>query len=212
MSDKEIKKINHKLSWPNASVFEEYSNYSEIKQLIDNVHFTKSLKNECKTIAVISQISGEGKSFFTAVLAYTFAKFLNNKVLIIDTVTEDGIFDKAKKSAIDKGLLDVEVISSQFENIDLLHLYKSRYNEYQLSSIIEDFKSEYSMIFFDTCAFSLKNLNNLDPFVIARRCDNPILVMSKVTSSKRSMAKVKSILSQQDIKLLGVVYNEACML
>lgn len=193
----------------------EYINYSEIKQVIDNIH-TQVKHQKIKTIAVLSEFNEEGKSFFTATLCIAYSKFYNEKVLLIDTSPIKNNF----ASFIDqeaKNAKDSIIKSTIFPNFDVVNILdfprqNGEISEYQIDIMAKEFSDDYSLVMIDTTAFGSRNRNNAHPLVIAKRCDSSILIVSEISSSKKELDRFQLSLKESHVKLLGVIYNEGALL
>lgn len=195
----------------------EYINYSEIKQVIDNIH-TQVKSQNIKTIAILSEFNEEGKSFFTATLCIAYSKFYNEKVLLIDTSTiknnYSGFIDASEKN---KKKNDSIIKKTIFPNFDLVNIQdfprqNGEISEYQIDIMAKEFSDDYSLVMIDTTAFGSRNRNNAHPLVIAKRCDSSILIVSEISSSKKELDRFQISLKESQVKLLGVIYNEGAQL
>jgi Mrp family chromosome partitioning ATPase len=188
----------------------EYVNYSEIKQTADQVHNLIE-RNKIKTLAVLSEFSLEGKSFFAAALSIAFAKFYNYKVLLIDTSTTKDSFKSLLLSESEQ--TDKIVKKTYFSNFDVANIKdfprtRGEITEYQIDAIAKDYAEDYQLVIIDTTAFGVRNKNNAHPMVIARRCDSSILVVSEISSKTKELDKFQLSLKDAHLNLLGVVYND----
>jgi hypothetical protein len=68
-------------------VFFDYIKNPEFKRLLNKIALAQEVEN-FKSIAVLSEFSGEGKTFFISVLALGYAAFLKRRVLIMDTISQ----------------------------------------------------------------------------------------------------------------------------
>lgn len=193
----------------------EYINYSEIKQVIDNIHIQVK-EQKIKTMAVLSEFNEEGKSFFTATLCIAYSKFYNEKVLLIDTSTIKnnyaGFIDPEGKNQN-----DTMIKHTIFPNFDVVNIkdfphQNGEISEYQIDIMAKEFSDDYSLVLIDTTAFGTRNRNNAHPLVIAKRCDSSILIVSEITSSKKELDRFQISLKESQVKLLGVIYNEGAHL
>lgn len=188
----------------------EYINYSEIKQVIDNIH-TEVKKQKIKTIAVLSEFNEEGKSFFTATLCIAYSKFYNEKVLLIDSSDRNNYAGFIDPEA--KNLNDSIIRRTIFPHFDVVNIkdfprQNSEISEYQIDIMAKEFSDDYSLVMIDTTAFGSRNRNNAHPLVIAKRCDSSILIVSEISSSKKELDRFQISLKESQVKLLGVIYNE----
>lgn len=207
--ENEIKPFD--LTAVNAPEFvNEYVNYSEIKQTADQIQSLVEKQN-IKTLAILSEFSLEGKSFFAASLCVAFAKFYNYKVLLIDTST---VKDSFKSFLLDESEQNDKIVKKTFfPNFDVANIKdfprnRGEITEYQIDAIAKDYAEDYQLVIIDTTAFGVRNKNNAHPMVIARRCDSSILVVSDISSKSKELDKFQLSLKDSHLSLLGVVYND----
>lgn len=198
-----------------ATFLNEYINYSEIKQAIDNIH-TQVKDQNIKTLAVLSEFNEEGKSFFTAALCIAYSRFYNEKILLIDTSTVKNIFRSFIKTD-GKENKDSIIKKTVFANFDIVNIrdfprQNGDISEYQIDIMAKEFSDDYDLVVIDTTAFASRNRNNAHPIVIAKRCDSSILVVSEISSSKKELDRYQLSLKESQVKLLGVIYNEGAHL
>ena len=53
----------------------------------------------------------------------------------------------------------------------------------------------------------MSNMKNIDPVVISQQADASILVTSNQALNQESMTKIKSLMAQWQLRVLGTVYN-----
>jgi Mrp family chromosome partitioning ATPase len=187
----------------------EYINYSEIKQSTDQINILIE-KNNIRTLAILSEFTIEGKSFFAATLCAALSKFYQKKVLLIDTSTTKNSFSSLVTSAKSK---DPIIKKTKFENFDIAYIKDfpqkdGELTEYQIDAIAKEYSEDYSLVIIDTTAFGIRNKNNAHPLVIARRCDSSILVVSEISSNRKELDKFQLNLKDSHLNLLGVIYND----
>lgn len=193
----------------------EYINYSEIKQVIDNI-YTQVKAQKIKTIAILSEFNEEGKSFFAATLCIAYSKFYNEKVLLINTSTTknnySGFIDNDAKNKNDSIIRKTIFPNFDMVNVKDFPTKNSEISEYQIDIMAKEFSDDYGLVMIDTTAFGVRNRHNAHPLVIAKRCDSSILVVSEISSSKKELDRFQIGLKESQVKLLGVVYNEGAHL
>ena len=67
------------------SILRNYIQRPECKRLVREL-VTHQEENGARSLALVSQLPGEGRSFMTAAIALSYAQFLLKRVLVIDTV------------------------------------------------------------------------------------------------------------------------------
>ncbi len=185
----------------------DFSKFSEIRQLVDNISFRLDLKNnkEPVTISLLSYNKNEGKSLTAIVLATAFSRYLNKKILVIDTVMDGGSLKEYEVASDNEN----DIISKTcFPFVSLVHISNLKLHEYQVSVILDEVKDDYDIILFDTSALSKKNSKNIDPVVLARRCQYNYLIVSRETSSLKNLSRLKSLIEKNDLRIDGVMFNE----
>ncbi|MFZ4715043.1 MAG: hypothetical protein ACOYL6_15085 [Bacteriovoracaceae bacterium] len=187
----------------------EYINYSEIKQVTDQVNALIEKQN-IKSLAILSEFTLEGKSFFAASFGAAISKFYQKKVLLIDTCTTKDSFSSFLSPNKNQ---DPIIKKTMFDNFDIAYTKDfpqkgGEVTEYQIDAIAKDYSEDYALVIIDTTAFGVRNKNNAHPLVIARRCDSSILVVSEITSNRKELDKFQLNLKDSHLNLLGVVYND----
>lgn len=193
-----------------ARYINEYVNFAEIKHLVDELAVKIEIK-KLKTITLLSEFSGEGKSFFSLVMAAAYGKFYNKKILILDTSFNRDTFAYFVKG--DEDFQDKVIKKTVFKNVDLAHVYdfpntNNEIIDYQLDSLIQDLYAQYDLIIVDTNAYAVANRHNIHPLVVARRSDGAILLTSGVSSYMFHQKRYEKDINQSHIKLIGVIHNE----
>ncbi len=182
---------------------QSFTQYAEIKSLLDRILHLQERDN-FKTLALISEHDGEGKSFLAATLAYAYTRRKNKKALIIDTSNSG-----AEKIEAVKELLE------QQSHVDLITLREweggNSIDEYQLKKLVSQSSQNYGLILVDTSSLFRRNKNNFDPLVIARQCDASLLVTSRSDLPTETSVENKKKLVDSGIKILGMVYNQGEM-
>ncbi len=98
----------------------DYIRFPEFKRLLSQIHSLQEDRG-IKSLAVLSEFPGEGKTFFVSVLALGYAAYLDKRVLIMDTISQtrdesfyfgrvlgrDGASFNTKMSAHCSGLIDL---------------------------------------------------------------------------------------------------------
>lgn len=187
---------------------------SEFKRAFEQVIAQMQSLNK-KSLALLSLEPSEGKTLLTSLIAFGYAEFLNERVLIIDAQTSSRssslhlqqIFetDEASKLA---------GIRRTFQlNIDILELatFESKRAsglEYHVDALLDSVGEDYGLILIDTSAINSKLKNSFDPIVLANRADASLLVVSDKTLGARAISSLKSKPFVQAQKVLGVLYNE----
>jgi len=196
----------------------QYTQYSEFKRILDRIA-TQLAQSQQKSVAVISELPGEGKTFFVSALALGYSTLLNKRVLIINTI------DFAKSRALDLETLykaPVRAIPSiaqpdrpqpNWRIIDIISPHTDEYPDsgesadFQIAQYIAAARGSYDLILADTCALSTTNRKNVDPVIIARHADTSILITSPSSKNKQTIQRTRARVDQWGIKVMGTVYN-----
>lgn len=115
---------------PRAILF-DYIRCSEFKRLLDQIH-TLQETQDLKSLAVLSEFAGEGKTFLISVLALGYASFLRKRVLIMDTISQtrdesfyltnvlgSQLMMDGQGEGTDKGIIDLITSRSLYRQIQL---------------------------------------------------------------------------------------------
>ena len=190
--------------------------FPECKRLVHQV-VSEQTKSEAKSVAIVSEMAREGKSFLSLVLALGYATLLSKRVLIFDAVMQTsgnalyqnrilGLEDKKEGSASETetstpaGVIDL--ISTKTE--DRIALDST---DFQIGGYINSRKPDYDLIIIDTCALSRASQKNMDPLIIAKQADRTILVTSHRTLDKELLTRINKEFRRWNISLLGTVFN-----
>lgn len=211
-------------------VFFDYIRHPAYKRLLNQVVAAQD-KQSVRSLAVLSEFPGEGKTFFVSVLALGFASFLRKRVLIMDTISQtrnesfymgtilggevsdvEGVPGRGRPGSID--LITTRNLRRQIrihgEPIDIHEegeedLYDTA--DFQIGPFITALAPSYDLILLDTCAMSEVTKENIDPIILAQQADASILVTSPESLDKQLLSKVSSDLRRSNIRLLGTIFN-----
>ncbi len=194
----------------------EFVHYAEFKRILDKVVHAHT-NDKMKSIAILSELPGEGKTLLTAALAVGLSELLNIKILVIDTQT----FSAPNSLTLDRALETDELPSAAkptqktlLVKADLLSMSRQQSKskdgivEYKISELIQEYIGRYDLLIFDTSALSAKNRNNIDPWVVARHVDTNILVIGDQTLRKNMSPSFNERRASDKLKICGLIYNE----
>jgi Mrp family chromosome partitioning ATPase len=193
----------------------EFIRYTEFKRLLGQISTTLD-RDGLKTVAVLSEMPGEGKTFFVSALALGYSLLLNRKVLVVNTTNQPQgrelfhrtIFQKESESMARPG----EVVAVS-RTIDLLSPFQDEdgaieeSSDFQMGQYIRAVQDSYDLVLFDTCAMSTSGSSNMDPIIIARQVDTSILLFSDRSLNRQALPSIKDKLGQWGVRLLGMIYN-----
>lgn len=172
-----------------------------------------------KVIAFTSANAHEGKSSLSFRLAKSLAG-LNKKVLYLDcdirnskTKKRYGIVEKTEGlSEFLCGQLPMEKMIFPTDDPCLDMIFSGKYapNPSELLSgelfhhLMQTLKSSYDYVIVDTPPANLV----IDAILVAKECDSTIIVVESGYTDRREVLRLKGILENAEIKVLGVVLNK----
>jgi Mrp family chromosome partitioning ATPase len=194
-----------------SEALQKFVQYTEIKNLLDRIILLQE-QEKFRSIAVLSELDGDGKTFITAVLALAHTARLKKKVLVVDTSSAHANSQPGPAMTRKKTDLLAELLEHSTA-VDLISLRdwenpKATVDEYQLKALFDQVASKYALVIVDTSSLSRKNRNNFDPVVIARQCDVSILVGAHKPVDPDVSAANKKRITDSSIKLVGMVQNQ----
>jgi Mrp family chromosome partitioning ATPase len=172
-----------------------YLAYSEIKHLIRRIDSLRRGGAGPGSFTILSEYPGEGRSFFSAVLAAGLANLESNRrCLLVDASAQF----PAQSTLLNR-------LTETLDRVDIVRL---REDEGELKAILEGASGQYEHVIVDTCALSRHNRNNLDPVLLARQTTGAILLSSRLSLGGEKSELGRGRLAEAGVKLLGIVYNE----
>lgn len=187
-----------------AEPFRNYIQYSEVKNILDRI-FVLQEKEHFKSLTILSEADGEGKSFFASVLAIAYAERFSKKVLLIDC-SEPSREHLARLSSIVSSMDEIDFISLR-EWSQKQGKNKNGAEEYQLKPLLEQVSGDYDLIILDTSSLARRNRNNLDPILIARQSGAAILITGPTQINPESTLESRKRTTEANIRFLGAIYN-----
>ncbi|HUP58603.1 MAG TPA: hypothetical protein VM598_14185 [Bdellovibrionota bacterium] len=193
----------------------EYIRYTEFKRLLGQITATLDA-GKLKTVAVLSEHPGEGKTFFVSALALGYSVLLNKRVLIVNTTSQPtnrellhrNVFQKEAETMSQPG--QIVPVSRTIDLLSPFHDEEGRVEEssdFQMGQYIRSVQDTYDLVIFDTCAMSASNADHMDPIIIARQVDTSILLFSDRSLSREALPSIRDKLAQWSVRLMGMVYN-----
>ncbi|MCB0352887.1 MAG: hypothetical protein KDD64_05155 [Bdellovibrionales bacterium] len=185
------------------------------KRLFNQI-VTEQANTGFESLCVISQFSGEGKSFLVSALALAYTKFLQSRVLIVETIQQTTARSLYLESVLGEHLPELSALHGGSEPgyIDLLTTSGSEEGtfdtaDFHIGEYIANVKSRYDVVLVDTCALGDSDENNLDPFIVARHSDRALLLFSPISAGLVEIQESKKELERCGVSLLGAVYNRS---
>ncbi|RMG39727.1 MAG: tyrosine-protein kinase family protein [Candidatus Dadabacteria bacterium] len=194
------------------NVLSDYIKESSFKRLLNQI-VTAQASDNFVTVAVLSELAGEGRSFFISALALAYMRYLDGQVLIVDATNQTkrrSLFLEcvlAEKRTNKGGLARVDLITTRsLENVDHDSV------DFQLGAFISDLKPQYELILVDTVPLAYEGRDCIDPFIVARHADRAILLTSPASIRQDNLRKTVRDLERCRIKLLGTAFNNGAPL
>lgn len=212
-------------------VFFDYIRHPAYKRLLNQVVAAQDKQN-VRSVAVLSEFPGEGKTFFVSVLALGFATFLRKRVLIMDTISQtrnesfymgtilgheasdvEGMPGRGRPGAID--LITTRNLRRQIRvHTETLEFEEGEGDDdvydtadFQIGPFITALAPSYDLILLDTCALSEVTKDNIDPIILAQQADASIVVTSRESLDRQILNKISNDLKRSSIRLLGTIFN-----
>ena len=179
----------------------EYLQHAQFKRLLSQVR-TAEEKAGARSIALMSEFAGEGKTFFTSTLALGYASLLKRRVAIVDTVSPRSEAGK-KNWAPTQYPLHMDYIGS-------LHVsdVAPDATDFQIAEYIAALERDYDLVLIDTCSLADSNSHSMDPLIIAHHADAALFVTSRRSLGKEQLLDLRREVKRWDINVLGTVHNE----
>jgi Mrp family chromosome partitioning ATPase len=181
-----------------------------MKHLLDRLLMLQE-EDKFTSVAVLSELNDEGKTFVTAALALAYTDRLKKRVLVVDTSTPPPA--KAGESAPAGQVGQLHELLDKVDTVDVITfrewsgLAKGQdADEYQLKILLS--QVGYGLILVDTCALMRRNRNNLDPAVIGRQCDAAVLVSAGTEVSDEISDENRKRLITSGVNLVGMIHNQ----
>jgi len=198
---------------PLLQLLELYIDDTDFKRLINQIAVLQARSN-FKSLAILSELPGEGKSFFTAALALAYARHLPSRVLIVDTTSSS-----RKPSCFFQPILGMHIPRCLRSRglvepgvIDLISSFQASedagpHSDLQFGEYISSFSHRYDLILVDTAALSAPSHAEIDPVIVAQHTDSSILLTSHHSLERETLMRLKHKLQRYGIEPLGTVFN-----
>jgi Mrp family chromosome partitioning ATPase len=216
------------------SAWFDYIRLPACKRLVNRILRAQNEKG-VKSLAVLSQFPGEGKTVLISVLAVGYMTLLEKKVLILDLVsqTRDESFyfrkvlerpavpenETRRTGRIDlitsEGLSKAALPPDALGNIDIhpqlrsetpVHPYDAA--DFQIGPFIKSIRGFYDLILIDTCSLTSASKDNFDPIILAQHVDSTIVVGSPQSMDRDTLASLTRQLKRYQIEPLGIVVDQ----
>lgn len=187
------------------------------RTLRTNLQFS-AINGKLRTIAIVSSMQGEGKSFTSANLACAFAQ-AGEKVLLIDCDMRRGrlhtIFNVSNDRGFSNLLIDNiqryndYIIRTEIKNLSLLPMGTIPPNPAELIAseknkrLMEIFKEEYDIIIYDCVPVT----GLTDSLIMSKLVDATVVVASEKITPIELLQSTKKSLANVGANIAGVVLN-----
>lgn len=193
---------------PGAALFEAlecYIRHADFKRLL-NALVRARARAPFKSISILSEFPGEGRSFITAVLALGFSRFLGMKTLILDTHgSSQALFERLITETHHARSRAPELCSRE----QLQSSSHKTTGDFRLSSFLNDLYGRHDIIVIDSAPLSLAQTAEFDPVIVATQSHTALLVTSPRSLDREVCSRVRDELLQSEISLIGTIYNAA---
>jgi Mrp family chromosome partitioning ATPase len=205
----ELTTVEHTRNNGVLRLLSEFVRGTEVKRLINQIINAQN-RNNFRTLVVLSEFSGEGKTFFTAAMALSYARFLANSVLIVNTIPQQGQGDTLLRAIV--GRHSSSTIKGANGRIDLITartdgVGKFDSPDFQVAYYIDRFANNYDLVLIDTCAMSMNDSKYIDPVIVARYAEASVLITSNRSVERTTARRIVQKLNRYGIRPLGTVYN-----
>ncbi len=165
----------------------------KLEKIATNLNYLLASR-EVKSLVVISDFKGEGKSTFISSVSPILNSLYKKRVLIIDCTDSFDNLDKL----LGVDLKDSSITKSSFKGVDYISANKNH------NSIgLDDSRDFYDVIFINT------DQDSCNPGVLpAIKIDGAILIKSKKSADLKEEV-IGDYYGDLDIPVVGVLYNEA---
>lgn len=187
------------------------------RTLRTNLQFS-TIDGDLKTIAVVSSMQGEGKSFTSSNIACAFAQ-AGEKVLLIDCDMRRGRLHKVFNASNEKGFSNLLIDSirnypeyikkTEIKNLSLLPMGTVPPNPAELIAseknrkLLEIFKENYDIIIYDCVPVT----GLTDSLIMAKLVDATVVVASAKLTPLELLQNTKKSLLNVGANIAGVVLN-----
>ena len=189
--------------------------FSESIRSLREALFSQFQPNEKPVLVMSAPHKGDGCSTVTANLAASCAH-AGKKTLIIDGDIAGKGLDEIIGSSAKAGLLEYITgaqkagISSVFERLDFLPAGSTTqgghpFDSPRLKDIIEEFRRNYDIIFFDTPPV----LNTSDAVVLGQKSTGLILVFRAGSFLREDELTTRELLDRSGVRIIGAIVNRS---
>ena len=209
----ELTTVEHSKDSGVLRLLSDFVRGTEVKRLINQIINAQN-RNNFRSLVVLSEYPSEGKTFFTAALALSYARYLASNVLIVNTIPQQGQGDALLKAVV--GRHNSSTLKGANGRVDLISARMDSAGQFdspdfQVAYYIDKFASNYDIVLIDTCAMSMNASEYIDPVIVARYAEASILITSSRSVERSTARKIVQKLNRYGIKPLGTVYNSGAV-
>lgn len=191
----------------------DYIRQTGFKRILNQI-VSAQVTQGFKTLSVLSYYPGEGRTFLVSALAVGYARYLDTRVLILDTINQtrqrslylEPLLGRYQSDTYRK-LRNREPGSVELLSTKSIEQGVSESSDFQLGSYLNEIKDQYDIILLDTCPLGSVTTENLDPIILAQYTDTSIFLTSPRSLNRDCLSQVEEELEHYGVNLLGTVYN-----
>lgn len=212
----------------------DFIRYSEVKQVLYRIlDLQKERGTDFRSLAVVSALPGEGKTLFCTALAMAYVETCRARLLVVDTTTFNRPGSLILRQCLDPSHPQIDLLSLAEERRSANGVKPLSGVERQegplgtdereglpppspmeiehslIRKVAKEHAKQYGLVILDTTALSVKNKNNLDPSLVARKSDASLLLVSRKLLESSDLGERLQQLMDPALHLIGVVSNEA---
>ena len=195
-----------------SSLLRKYQREHSIKRLVDIIA-RKKIELEFQSIAILSLTPGEGRSFFTAVLASSLAEYLAARVLVVDASGRPHHVGMLSVLEYNQEQLTAERHGTEQRGsckvVTVAELFGSENpeHEFRVGEIIRRAQRGYDLTLVDTQALRAVNTDGFDAALVAQQVDATLAVLSDKTDGSDGLDALKERLESITTPCIGCVVN-----
>lgn len=214
-------------------LLDDYISQPGFKRTLGRIAATQA-ESGFRSLAILSERSGEGKTLFVSALALGYVLYLRKRVLIMDTVHQTADesfyfqsllqFDDRPESTPRRGPLSAEaargcldLLTTRAINLQIHGTIGGREtarrtrhdaSDFMIGEFLKRQYANYDLVLIDTCAMRDVGRDNLDPIVLATQTDRVIVLMSRRSMDAGTAQRLRELGQDIRIRLLGAMIND----
>jgi Mrp family chromosome partitioning ATPase len=212
----EYKKNDKQLSEEQTQLakINDYIKQPSIKRLIATILAQQEEKG-FKSIAVVSEMPQEGRSFITSLVAFCYAQMYQKRVIIVDLSNPNklnewhfvNLFSIAQPNQISTYASGIHLLVAKPQNDKNCEIKETPPQQDLFKVLLESLKPSYDLILIDTNAMAEKTSDKPDSILSAKLADRSVLVLTQKTLTREKLIQVKERIKSAGIEVLGTIHN-----